>query len=203
MLQDARRQQFDVVVAEGLDRLSRDQEHVAALSWTAPGAKDRRRPPAGPAQSLANRRDGLVKPELRRRAAVEPIIGHASPTACSNATASPAPEATNQGDAIGQHNLGWMYDNGQGVPQDNQQAVAWFRKAADQGYADAQNDLGLMYANGQGVPQDYVRAHMWLNLAAARSDDATDQKVRDDVAAKMTPAQIAEAQRMVREWTPK
>ena len=34
---------------------------------------------------------------------------------------------------IGQHNLGWMYDNGQGVPQDNQQAVAWFRKAADQG----------------------------------------------------------------------
>ena len=59
-----------------------------------------------------------------------------------------------------------------------------------------------MYANGQGVTQDYVLAHMWFNLSAAQGDaDAT--KNRDRVAGKMTPARIAEAQRLAREWKPK
>jgi TPR repeat protein len=79
-------------------------------------------------------------------------------------------------------------------------------RAAEQGYADAQFNLGVAYANGQGVPQDYGEAHMWLNLAASRAS-RTDAKsyaeVRDDLAGKMTPQQIAEAQRLVREWKPK
>jgi uncharacterized protein len=85
------------------------------------------------------------------------------------------------------------------------QAVTWSRKAADQGDADAQGVLGEMYRDGRGVPQDYVRAHMWINVEASHSDDAERQmaiKVRDDVAAKMTPDQIAEAQRLTREWRP-
>ena len=64
-----------------------------------------------------------------------------------------------------------------------------------------------MYADGKGVSQDYSLAHMWFNLAAsAELDDASREmaiKNRDVVAAKMTPAQIAEAQRMAREWIPK
>ncbi|MDA0740161.1 MAG: tetratricopeptide repeat protein, partial [Nitrospirae bacterium] len=59
-----------------------------------------------------------------------------------------------QGNATAQLNLGFMYDNGQGVPQDDQEAVKWFRRAAEQGDADAQYNLGLMYRTGQGVPQD-------------------------------------------------
>jgi uncharacterized protein len=47
-----------------------------------------------------------------------------------------------------------------------------------------------------------VQAHMWLNLAASRSGDATMVKSRDLVAAKMTPDQVAEAQRLAREWKP-
>jgi hypothetical protein len=58
-----------------------------------------------------------------------------------------------------------------------------------------------MYANGQGVPQDYVAAHMWLNLAAAQGN-ANASESRDIVANRMTPEQIAEAQRLAREWTP-
>ena len=59
-----------------------------------------------------------------------------------------------------------------------------------------------MYANGQGMPQDYVQAHMWLNLSAAQGHvNAT--KNRDTIAAKMTPAQLAEAQKLAREWMPK
>ena len=58
-----------------------------------------------------------------------------------------------------------------------------------------------MYAKGQGVPQDYVRAHMWFNIAAAQGDqDAVKNK--DRAAALMTPAQIAEAQKLAREWKP-
>src|SRR5438132_944176 len=114
-----------------------------------------------------------------------------------------------QGNTVAQFNLGVMYKDGTGVPQDYLEAVKWERLAADQGYADAQSNLGNMYYQGQGVPQDYVQAHKWYNLAASRfpasetEDRAKVVKNRDLVAAKMTPAQIAEAQKLAREWKPK
>ena len=76
-----------------------------------------------------------------------------------------------QGDAPAQHNLGLMYDQGRGVPQDYAAAVSWYRKAADQGDAIAQYNLGLMYDQGRGVPQDVVsQAHSsGSNLAVRRS----------------------------------
>jgi TPR repeat protein len=111
------------------------------------------------------------------------------------------------GHADAQHILGLMYRNGKGVPRDYVEAARWFRKAAEQGLAQAQNGLGLIYASGQGVPQDYVLAHKWFNLAASRSPpgELRDKAVsnRDLVAYLMNPAQIAEAQRLTREWTPK
>jgi uncharacterized protein len=100
-----------------------------------------------------------------------------------------------------QFNLGVMYQLSHGVPQDNEAAVSWYRKAAEQGLAEAQYNLGVMYANGDGVAQDYAAAHMWFNLAAAnRNRNAV--KARDIVAAQLTPAQIAEAQKLAREWRP-
>ena len=71
-----------------------------------------------------------------------------------------------QGDAAAQYNLGVLYDQGQGVPQDYGQAVKWYRLAAEQGDADAQFNLGALYAKGQGVPQDYGQAVKWYRLAA-------------------------------------
>ncbi len=115
-------------------------------------------------------------------------------------------KAAEQGHAPGQFCLGLMYDEGQGVPQDYQEALKWYRKAAEQGDARAQNNLGVMYRLGQGVPKDYVRAHMWLNLAASKlSGEERDDtvKLRDRLAEKMTREQIAEAQKLAREWKPK
>ena len=101
-----------------------------------------------------------------------------------------------QGNAKAQNNLGIMYVRGdQGVPQDYALAVKWYRLAADQGNAGAQNNLGVMYDKGQGVPQDYVQAHKWYNLGAAAGDKDAG-KNRNIVAGKMTPAQIAEAQKL-------
>jgi TPR repeat protein len=108
-------------------------------------------------------------------------------------------KAADQGDAGAEFNIGVMYDNGQGVPQDYKQALTWFRKAADQGDAVAQYNLGVMYGNGQGVPQDDIQAHMWWSLAAV-SGNENAIKNRDKVAEKMTPAQIADAQKLAREW---
>ncbi len=81
-------------------------------------------------------------------------------------------------------------------------ALMEFRVLAEQGDAIAQYNLGLMYANGRGVPRDYVQAHLWANLAAAQGNELA-RKARDIVAKKMTPAQLAEAQRLARKWKPK
>ena len=92
-----------------------------------------------------------------------------------------------------------MYDTGRGVPQDDAEAVRWYRLAAEQGNASAQFRLGVAYGTGRSVPQDYVSAHMWLNLAAATGDEEA-RKARERVAASMTREQIAEAQARAREW---
>ncbi len=107
-----------------------------------------------------------------------------------------------QGNALAQTYLGFMYDTGRGVPQDYEVAVRWYHKAAEQGYAWAQYKLGLLHQYGRGVPQDYVQAHMWFNLAAEQGEKKT-KKYRDLLAEKMILAQIAEAQRLAREWNPK
>jgi hypothetical protein len=127
------------------------------------------------------------------------------------------------GNASAQGKLGKLYADGQGAPQDYAQAVGWYRKAAEQGDYVGQISLGTMYEFGHGAPQDYVRAHMWYNLAAAGKfeiDERVPQDsifrtlaasafadarheaatLRDRLAARMTPAQIAEAQRMASEW---
>ena len=114
--------------------------------------------------------------------------------------------AAEQGYAAAQSNLGVRYTNGEGVPQDYQEAVKWYRIAAEQGYANAQGSLGGMYVTGRGVPQDYVQAHKWINLAASRTipEKAGDYRsARDSLAEKMTVSQVAEAQRLAREWEPK
>ncbi len=116
-------------------------------------------------------------------------------------------KAAEQGNVSAQFSLGIFYATGRGVPQDDAEAVGWWHKAAEQGHANAQYNLGLMYSKGRGIPQDYAQAHMWYNLAASRHPPGEDRdravKNRDIVAKRMTPAQIAEAEKLAREWRPK
>jgi len=104
-----------------------------------------------------------------------------------------------QGNDGAQFDLGFMYDNGYGVPLDYQEAIAWYRRAADQGNDRAQYNLGHMYDKGDGVPRDYVQDHMWYDIAGV----AVAVKYRDFVAWEMTPAQVTEARRLAREWMEK
>jgi TPR repeat protein len=103
-----------------------------------------------------------------------------------------------QGNADAQFNLGLMYHEGQGVPQDDKTAVKWYKLAAEQWDAGAQYNLGVMYYNGHGVIKDYVYAHMWWNIAASSGyKDAVTN--RDIVAKRMTPSQLETAQKLARE----
>ena len=110
--------------------------------------------------------------------------------------------AADQGDAWAQSNLGVMYHQGHGVPQDYTGAVKWYRLVAEQGDAVAQFNLGLMYAKGQGVAQNYIQAYMWETLAAAQGNENA-AKGLEILGKKMSPDQIAEAQRLAREWKAK
>jgi len=87
---------------------------------------------------------------------------------------------------------------------DHAASVSSLRNRAAHGEASAQFNLGLMYYTGRGVPQDSVEAYMWFNLVAATAPNPDRRKLaveaRDYVAARMTPAQIAEAQKRAREW---
>ena len=110
-------------------------------------------------------------------------------------------KAAEQGDAMGQFSLGISYETGRSVPQDYVEAVKWLRRSAQQGEAIAQCQLGRLYSLGRGVPQDYVEAFKWFNLAAAQND-ADGIHLRDSLSAtdSITPAQIAEGQRLSREF---
>lgn len=105
----------------------------------------------------------------------------------------------NQGDTEAQNRLGELYAKGRGVQQDYAQAREWYGKAASQGHPLAQNNLAELYFAGLGVSQDYVRAYMWVDLAAAHMQGEEKKQAeenRQDVAQRMTPAQITEAKRL-------
>ena len=79
-------------------------------------------------------------------------------------------KSAEQGDATAQYYLGYMYENGRGVSQDNAKAMEWFRKSAEQGNTDAQYQLGYMYHNGIGVSKDHTKAAEWYSKAAKGGD---------------------------------
>jgi uncharacterized protein len=96
-----------------------------------------------------------------------------------------------QGDALAQFNLGFIYDNGWGVSQDYAEAVKWYRKAAEQEDVKAQYNLGQMYTRGYGVQRNYDEAARWFRRAADQGNAGaqyylgfmyeTGRGVRDDL----------------------
>lgn len=114
-----------------------------------------------------------------------------------------------QGNAEAQTLLGAMYWSGEGVPRDHAEAAKWYLRAAQKGYARAQNDIGFMYGFGEGIPpHDDVQAYKWISLAieryTAKNQDRLDQAIKDKATlrARMTPAQLAQAEREIRDFKP-
>ena len=103
------------------------------------------------------------------------------------------------GNAAAQSRLGYMHETGNGVPEDDVEAVRWYRLAAEGGDAESQYNLGRMYYIGTGVPEDRVVGYMWYNLSAGQGYWLADME-KDIAELDLTREQIAEAQRLSREW---
>ena len=112
-------------------------------------------------------------------------------------------KAAIQGHTEAQVNLGVLLMYARGGQQDYKMAVYYLRLAANQGKDLAQRRLGQLYERGEGVQQDYVKAYMWYSLGSANEGVEAGTRLRDAVAKKMDPEQIAEAQKLAREWKPK
>ncbi len=117
--------------------------------------------------------------------------------------------AAEQGVVGAQHWLGVLYEIGNGVEQNYTEAAKWYRRAAEQGSSLDMLNFGEMCYGGHGVPRDFVQAYMWLCLAAERlsrfpgKERERAVRNREIVAKSMTPEQIAEAQRLARDWRSK
>jgi len=111
-------------------------------------------------------------------------------------------KAAEQGYAVAQFNLGLMYFCAWGVERDLTEAMEWVCIAAEQGFDQAQHLLGFMYYEGEGIAKDIVMAYMWLNLAAAQGHENAKEN-KGNLSKEMTKEQIAEAQKLSREWLAK
>jgi hypothetical protein len=154
--------------------------------------------------------------ERRLLAVVLPALLSIAVGLCQQPTDAPATpkrplrerllERARKGDSDAQFDLAKNYETGRiGLPKDLSQAQYWYRKAADQGDPFAEASLGILFNFGKGVPRDYVQAYTWYERAALHSkggDRVTVVEMRDQIAVKLTRQQIAEAQRLAREWKP-
>lgn len=110
-------------------------------------------------------------------------------------------KAADQGFLGGQYSLGVMYFTGRGVPQNYAEAARLYELAGNQGMHAPQFDLGFMYAQGQGVAQDDVQAYKWYQLSIPLFLDRAVSAL-DTLAKKMSAAQIAEAQNLLKALPP-
>jgi TPR repeat protein len=115
------------------------------------------------------------------------------------------------GDARAQCNLGILYgngldDNGYAVEGNRPQAIKWLLAAAEQGLPRAQIELAEMYADTPEISGRHAAACGWFLLAAQGLGGIHLQRAQsgyERIAAHLTPAQIAEAKRFARNWTPR
>jgi TPR repeat protein len=130
--------------------------------------------------------------------------------ACSRVPASrhnpieePIHEARD-GDLAAQYEVAVRIAGAPASAPDYPQAASWFRRAADRGHLGAQACLGVMYHRGQGVLRNDVEAIKWLTLATAQTSPERDAYAlwRDYVAGEMSQADVAEGERLAREWRP-
>jgi len=111
-------------------------------------------------------------------------------------------KAADQGHPKAQLNLGTFYARGMGVKEDASEAFKWHKRAAEQGLAQAQRLVGEAYVRGQGAKRDLILAHAWLTLAKKGGDPEVEAFLRE-VAARLNPGDLWEAQRLAESWEPK
>ena len=106
-----------------------------------------------------------------------------------------------------QYTLGQMYYDGNGVTKDYIEAVKWWEISADKGESLSQDALAEAYYNGKGVEKNYILAYKWFNIFKANNSESLNKTLNingylEALEKQMTPEEIAEAQKLSREWKP-
>ena len=112
--------------------------------------------------------------------------------------------AAGHGSAAGQRSVGDFYQKGRAIPADAAAAVRWYQHAAEADDLRAQYQLGQAFFSGTGVARNYVTAYLWFTIAAGQTPLKDNRmqlvELANIAAARMTPEQLAEAQRRVAAW---
>lgn len=98
-----------------------------------------------------------------------------------------------------QYQLGDMFHHGDDRSRDYEQAVKWYTHAARKGYRRAQHRLGTMYAKGLGVSRNFIKAYAWCKVSADQQSKFALRKLKK-IEARLKPAEIAEANRLARQY---
>ncbi|MEJ0094408.1 MAG: hypothetical protein WDN46_13500 [Methylocella sp.] len=111
-------------------------------------------------------------------------------------------EAAEHGNARAMHNLGVLAADGVDEKPDYAAAAIWFSKAAAFGLRDSQFNLAILLERGLGLRQDYEQAYAWFSIAAAKGDAEAGRR-RDDVALKLSAADLAMAKTVAEAFRPR
>jgi localization factor PodJL len=107
--------------------------------------------------------------------------------------------AAASGNARSMHNLGVLLAEGVDGKPEYAIAQKWFLAAAELGVRDSQYNLGVLLVRGLGIGQDLAQSYKWFALAARQGDEDAGRK-RDEVAARLTPADLAAQKAVVESW---
>jgi len=101
-------------------------------------------------------------------------------------------KAAEGGNVKAMHNLAVIHAEGRGTKQDFALAAKWFAAAAEYGLGDSQYNLAILNERGLGTQANPVEAYKWFSVAAKGGDSGAARK-RDELAAHMEPAALAQA----------
>ncbi|SEF57315.1 SEL1-like repeat protein [Bosea lathyri] len=110
--------------------------------------------------------------------------------------------AAERGNAKAMHNLAVLHAEGISGKPDYATATEWFRRAAELGVRDSQYNLAVLLGRGLGAPADLSQSYVWFSVAAGQGDEDAGRK-RDEVAQRLTPADLATAKSEAGSWKPK
>jgi uncharacterized protein len=103
------------------------------------------------------------------------------------------------GHSAAQYNIGVMHEWGNGVPQDNANALKWYKRSAERSHKDAQNNLGALYSKGEGAEEDFVEALKWFIISSENGSEGGQKNIRI-VEKRMNYEQISQAQKLANDW---
>jgi hypothetical protein len=141
----------------------------------------------------------LLAPKIEERWANSTQASQPSPQRVKPRSLDELRNLADHGDAEAQWQMGVRYDEGDGVPKDDSQAMLWFQLAGEQGHVDAQAHLGAYYWAGRGVPKDLLKAYMWSWIALAGGDENSKSRL-EGLASQMTEAQVSAARQQAEVW---